>query len=211
MVHQARRALGDGHANRALGHRQPRLTGGSGNLPKSIFGRPRRGPMLHQRVRRFAPHLLVQRWASPRPPGGLFWPISGSSGKPRLPMPQASVSVAVASLQAPRGWSAASWPKVVAERPDPGASRSSSRFLGTSPTQRSSLADLTFRFLMHGFWADRRSPIFRVQVVPTGPKPLPTGGPLRGPPVGLDFCPGGAACALTLTISGRSQNHVLKT
>ena len=44
---QAAQSQSQGHPHRGLGHRQSRLTGGTGNRSKPTSKRPRRGPRLH--------------------------------------------------------------------------------------------------------------------------------------------------------------------
>ncbi len=69
-----------------------------------------------------------------------------------------------------------------------------------SPPEAVELAEpyLTLGFLLHGFWAGRRSVIFGVWAAPAAPKTIPEGGGLRPPPFGMLL--GAAAVARTLKI-----------
>ncbi len=70
----------------------------------------------------------------------------------------------------------------------------------------------TLGFLIHGFWAGRKSLIFGVWAAPAAPEPNPKGGGLR-PPHLLEwfFGPPGPPKTSKSTISGRPKNHVLET
>ncbi len=54
-------------------------------------------------------------------------------------------------------------------------------------------------FLMHGFWAGRKSSILGVWLAPAAPKTIPEGGGLRPPPFGMVF---GAAEAPKRLLAG---------
>ncbi len=51
----------------------------------------------------------------------------------------------------------------------------------------------TLGFLIHGFWAGRKSQIFAVWAVLAAPKTIPKGGGARPPPSGIVFGASGAA------------------
>ncbi len=60
-------------------------------------------------------------------------------------------------------------------------------------SQQAAVANTTLGFLIHGFWAGRRSPIFGVWAAPAAPQTFPKRGGLSPPPSGMFFWAAGAA------------------
>ncbi len=70
---------------------------------------------------------------------------------------------------------------------------------------------LTLMFLMHGFWAGRRSSILGAWTAPAAGETLRNGEALRAPPFGRVFPGAGGTQTPKPSISGRSKNRVSKT